>query len=180
MDLGIIPMRYAKALLRFATEGHEEERVYAEMTSLAQTFVKLPALHQAMINPVVTDEQKLQLLLTAAGGGEKTSETLQRFLPLVVKKQRTASMMLIAHSYGTLYRRSKHIIQGELVVPTDVTPHLVEKLKQWVEEKSQCRVDYRVVVDPSIQGGFILSYDTYRLDASVRTRLAKIKRELSL
>ena len=89
-------------------------------------------------------------------------------------------MMLIAHSYGTLYRRSKHIIQGELVVPTDVTPHLVEKLKQWVEEKSQCRVDYRVVVDPSIQGGFILSYDTYRLDASVRTRLAKIKRELSL
>ena len=65
MDLGIIPMRYAKALLRFATEGHEEDRVYAEMTSLAQSFVKLPALQQAMINPVVTDEQKLQLLLTA-------------------------------------------------------------------------------------------------------------------
>ena len=29
MDLGIISMRYAKALLKFAAEHKEEERVYA-------------------------------------------------------------------------------------------------------------------------------------------------------
>ena len=28
MDLGIISMRYAKALMLFATEKHEDEKVY--------------------------------------------------------------------------------------------------------------------------------------------------------
>ena len=33
MDIGIISTRYAKTLLRFATDNKEEDRVYQEMTT---------------------------------------------------------------------------------------------------------------------------------------------------
>ena len=178
MDLGIISMRYAKALLKFAKEQHEDEQVYAEMSTLADTYLRVPALQQAMLNPVLTDTQKEQLLLTAACGKTTPSASLSQFIKLLLKKKRADIMLFTAHSYGTLYREQKNIIKGKLVVPTTLSSELVSKLQQMVEAKSQCKVDFQVKEDAAIGGGFILEYDTYRLDASVRTQLAKLKREL--
>ena len=178
MDLGIISMRYAKALLLFAQEQKEDDKVYAEMATLADTFLTVPALQQALLNPVLTDVQKEQLLTTAACGKTKPSSSLTQFVKLVLKKQRADLMLFVAHSYGTLYRKQKHIIKGKLVVPTAIADSLISKMQQMVEAKSNCKVDFQVKEDAAIGGGFILEYDTFRLDASVRTQLAKLKREL--
>lgn len=178
MDLGIISMRYAKALLLFATENNEEEKVYRETSTLAESYMTVSELQQAMINPVLTDEQKQHILLTAACGDEKPSVSLKRFVALLIKKMRADIMLFVSHSYGTLYRQKKHIIQGKLVLSVPLKPELVNKLKRMVEEKSKCRVDFQVKEDASIGGGFILEYDTYRLDASVRSQLARFKRTL--
>ena len=40
-----------------------------------------------------------------------------------------------------------------------------------MESKSQNHVEFEVRIDKDIQGGFILDYDTFRLDASLRTQL---------
>ena len=51
MDIGIISVRYAKALLQFALENKEEQTVYGEMKTLGETFRAVPALRQALITP---------------------------------------------------------------------------------------------------------------------------------
>lgn len=43
MNDGLIPRRYAKALLKFAQEKGEAERVYTLMQTLSGSFVKEPA-----------------------------------------------------------------------------------------------------------------------------------------
>ena len=88
-------------------------------------------------------------------------------------------MKLIARSYGTLYRRERHIIEGSLTVPVSLTPELTERLRSIVEKRTDCRVDFSVKEDKELLGGFVLQYDTYRLDASVKTQLQKMKRELA-
>lgn len=173
-------MRYAKALLSYAAELHEDEQVYAEMSALSQAFVEVPALHQAMLNPMLPAADKLRLLRAAACGDKKPSKSLDRFFQLVLTGGRASAMLFIAHSFGTLYRRKNHIINGKLVVPAKVGDELIARLQQVVESRSQCKVDFEVEVDPAIQGGFILSYDTYRLDASLRTELSRLRRELSM
>ena len=80
MDLGIISMRYAKALLRFAEEHNEDKQVYDETAQLAETYLTVPALQQAMLNPVLTDAQKEKLLLTAACGKATPSASLAQFV----------------------------------------------------------------------------------------------------
>ena len=49
MDIGIVSIRYAKALLQFAMENHEEDGVYREMSAMADVFMKLPALQKALL-----------------------------------------------------------------------------------------------------------------------------------
>lgn len=179
MDLGIISMRYAKALLKFAAEHKEEERVYAEMGNVTAAFAKVEALQHALLNPVLTDAQREQLLATAAGSEKDLTATTRRFIHLVVTKGRADIMQLIARSYGTLFRRERHIIEGSLTVPVSLTPELTERLRSIVEKRTDCRVDFSVKKDKELLGGFVLQYDTYRLDASVKTQLQKMKRELA-
>ena len=43
-----------------------------------------------------------------------------------------------------------------------------------VESRSKGIVEFETEVNPDIVGGFILEYDTYRMDASVKAKLNTI------
>ncbi len=179
MDSGILSVRYAKALLLFATDNNEEDLVYAETATLADTFLKVPALQQTLLNPVMSDEQKSHLLLKAACGDAEPTRSLTQFVKLLLKKGRVDNMMFVAHSYGTLYRKEKKVVKGRLVVPTSISPQIVDRFQRLVEARTSSKVDFEVIEDASLGGGFVLEYDTYCLDASVKSQLAKLQRQLA-
>ena len=178
MDIGLVSTRYAKALLRFSEENKEESKVYQEMLPLSAAFIKVKALQPALLNPVLSDEQKVQLLSTACTPQSEVSASTLRFIELVVQKKRTELMHFIALTFQSLYCKSKGIVKGKLIVPTLVSERICQRLQQVVESKTQSKIEFEVCVDEKIGGGFILEYDTYRLDASLRTQLDQIHREL--
>lgn len=179
MDIGIISTRYAKTLLRFATYNKEDDRVDREMLTLADTFIKVPALQQALINPIVSDEKKVQLLICASSEQNEVSDSTQQFITLVVRNHRAPMMRFIALSYGSLYLKHKGITRGILTVPTEVSEAISLKLKQIIESRTNNTIEFKINIDPAIEGGFILQYDTYRLDASLHTQLQQLRRNLS-
>lgn len=173
MDIGVISMRYARALLKSAAAGNEEEAVYRDMQTLAKSYVEVPQLRRAIDNPTTPAETKLSLLTTAAGGKSVTALT-QRFAALVLREGREAVMQFMANSYITLYRKQKNVISGRLTTAVAVAPATGDRLRQMVEQRTQSTVEFETDVNPDIIGGFILEYDTYRMDASVRTQLGNI------
>ena len=179
MDIGIISVRYAKALLQFATENHEENEAYKEMVSMANAFIRVPALQQAMQNPVLTNEQTEELLINACSVDVSLTSSVRKFIKLVVAKKRADIMMFIAHAYVALYRKAKHIIKGRLVVAKAISEHIAQRLQSMVELKTDSKVEFEVYVDRNIGGGFILEYDTFRLDASLRSQVENLRRALN-
>jgi F-type H+-transporting ATPase subunit delta len=87
-------------------------------------------------------------------------------------------MQFIANSYITLYRQQKNIIRGKLTTAVAVLPATEQRMRQMVERKTQGTVEFESEVNPDIIGGFILEYDTYRMDASVRSKLNTILTQL--
>ena len=67
MDIGVISVRYARALLKSATDQKLEDAVYQEMQLLAKSYVEVPQLRQTIDNPMFSKEKKEALLLTAVG-----------------------------------------------------------------------------------------------------------------
>ena len=84
----------------------------------------------------------------------------------------------MANSYITLYRQQKNIIRGRLITAAAVSPATEQKMRQMVESKTQGTVEFQTEVNPDIIGGFILEYGTYRMDASVKSKLKSILTEL--
>ena len=172
MDIGVISVRYARALLKSATDAKIEADVYKEMQTLARTYGDVPQLRQTIDNPMLSKDTKQQLLLTAVG--EKPCELTKAFISLVLKEDRENVMQFIANSYVTLYRQQKNVIRGRLITAAAVSPATEQKMRQMVESKTNGTVEFETEVNPDIIGGFILEYDTYRMDASVKSKLNSI------
>ena len=176
MDIGVISVRYARALLKSATEAKIETSVYEEMQTLAKTYAEVPQLRQTIDNPMLSKDKKQELLLTAVG--ENPSDLTKAFIGLVLKEDRENVMQFIANSYVTLYRQQKNVIRGRLITAAAVSPATEQKMRQMVENKTNGTVEFETEVNPDIIGGFVLEYDTYRMDASVKTKLNSILNSL--
>jgi F-type H+-transporting ATPase subunit delta len=172
MDIGVISVRYARALLKSATDAKIEQQVYAEMQQIAKSYIEVPQLRSTIDNPMLSKDKKQALLLTAAG--RKPSDLMKVFISLVLKEDRESVMQFIANSYVTLYRQQKNVIRGRLITAAAVSPETEQKMRQMVESKTNGTVEFESQVNPDIIGGFILEYDTYRMDASVKTKLNSI------
>ncbi|MCR5641887.1 MAG: F0F1 ATP synthase subunit delta [Prevotella sp.] len=176
MDIGVISVRYARALLKSAVEQKLDDAVYQEMQLLAKSYVDVPQLRQTIDNPMLSKEKKEALLLTAVGGDPVP--LTRAFIGLVLKEDREPVMQFIANSYVTLYRQQKNVIRGRLITAARVSPATEQKMRQMVESKTNGTVEFETEVNPDIIGGFILEYDTYRMDASVKSKLNNILQAL--
>jgi F-type H+-transporting ATPase subunit delta len=61
MDIGIVSMRYAKALMEYAKSMGAEDTLYKEFCMLDRSFRKHPDLRMALENPILTIREKLHL-----------------------------------------------------------------------------------------------------------------------
>ena len=170
--MGVISVRYARALLKSATDAKQEDKVYSEMLTLSDSYVTVPELRLTIENPMLPQETKEALLVTAVG--DNPTALTKSFIRLVLRNDRENVMQLMANSYITLYRRQKNIIRGKLTTAVPVSSETENKMRAMVESKAKGAVEFETDVDPDIIGGFILEYDTFRMDASVKSKLNAI------
>lgn len=178
MDRGLIAVRYAKALLESAIQFKKEDAVYVEMESLANNYLLVPQLRFTIDNPTLDNDKKLSLLKTACGG--EVCDLTERFFKLVFQEGRESALQFMATAYITLYRKQKNIIRGKLTTAVPVSEQTEAKMKQMVQSRTNGNVEFNTEVDPSIIGGFILEYDTYCLDASVKTKLSNVLQQMTV
>lgn len=175
MNIGIIPMRYAKALLAFAQDKSAEEKVYAEMSSLAQNFADHSSLLTVLNNPVMKEDEKQKLICTAAG--TQVSDVFVRFIELVLHQKREIHLQSIALMYLDLYRKAKNISTGTLITAAPLTAEVQERMREILMKDTKGTLEFKTSVNPDIIGGFVYLIDTYRLDASVATQLKRVKNQ---
>jgi F-type H+-transporting ATPase subunit delta len=96
----------------------------------------------------------------------------------VINAGRGDRLLFMATSYQSLYRIHNGIVPVQLVTAVPVGNKYRDRLKKLVEKVKHGKMEWMQTVDPSIEGGFVLQIDGYRLDASVATRLRRIRKEL--
>jgi F-type H+-transporting ATPase subunit delta len=177
MNIGIISTRYAKALIAYARDRGAEDRLYPEFQCLVKSFEDFPGLQQALLNPILTEKEKSNLICMAAGAEKTPSEEFVRFIRLVLKQRRETCLRYMCLTYLDLYRKLKHIGVGRLITAVPVDSETEERIKESAKGLLHSRMELQKVVDPSILGGFIFDVNNYRMDASVSGMLKRIKQQ---
>lgn len=177
MNDSLLSTRYARALLLYALERKVAPEVYGEMKTLADSFFQVPALRQALQNPVLSSMEKRNLMEEAAGGG--VSIPTHRFFELVVSQRRESLLQRMAWQFIKLYQQHFHIFHLRLTTAVEATETICQRIVQLIRRVvPDAQVDLLDEVDPDILGGFILQLDHQVIDASVRSQLNDLQRKL--
>ena len=175
MNTGVIAVRYARALLEFACERSEADLVYTEAGRLADNFIGEPLLGRTLDNPVVSGNEKIALVKTAAGG--TVSDTFGRFVELVMHNKRESYLQSIALVYRDLYRKRNGISVGSLETAVPVTAETERRIAGLIASETGDRVELVTKVKPELIGGFVFEMNFKRLDASVAAQLRSVRRQ---
>lgn len=177
MEVGILSVRYAKALMGYACEKGVEDRLYQEFVTLSYCFRAQPELRAVLDNPVIPAKEKHRLLCVAADGNQQASDAFSRFINLVLEHRREGYLQFMSLMYLDLYRKLKHIGVGKLITAVSVDQLTEERIRSAAAHILHAKMELATVVDPSIEGGFIFVINDFRLDASIATQLKRVKQQ---
>lgn len=169
-------IRYAKAILEFATEANKAEAVNNDMKSIVKAIEESSELKEFLSNPIVKQDIKKSALLEVFASAEP--ETKKMF-DLLLENKRFEILQSIASEYNNLFDANNGVQVATVTTAFAITPELEKQVLAKIATFSDKKITIENIVDPSIIGGFILRMGDKQYNASVASRLQNLKREFS-
>jgi F-type H+-transporting ATPase subunit delta len=118
---------------------------------------------------------KAELVEELAGAAD---ELLRNFLRLTAEKGRIGEIEEIAREFDRLVAAEERRLNVELTTAIELSDDEARDLVKQIEQASGHKVDATRKVDASLIGGVVLQAGSLRVDASVRGRIERLRREL--
>jgi F-type H+-transporting ATPase subunit delta len=166
---------YAQALFEVAKEKRRLEEVRAQLEDFARAVDDVPELRAVLRNPQVEPRAKARVLEEILGGAD---ELVRNFLMLTAEKGRIADIDEIAHEFERLVAREERRLDVELTTAYELSDEEAKQILKQIEDASGRKVEATRNVDPDLIGGLVLQAGSLRVDASVRGRLERLRKEL--
>lgn len=170
-----ISVRYSRALFQSALEKKILDKVNQDMILITE-ICKVPETKEFLQSPVIVPSKKIDIFHKILG--ENVEKITLSLIDLVVKNGRESFLPAIARVFINETMKYKGITKSVLTTATGVDEKVKKQISGLISDLFRTKAELEEVIDPEIIGGFILRVDDNYIDASVRTKLNKIKKEL--
>lgn len=170
-----IASTYAKSLLDIAQEQGKLETVVDDVKLFLDAISNRDLL--LMIKSPIISADKKRSVFKAIFEGKVDNVTLM-FFDLIVKKSRESALPEMGQQFLAQYKAIKNITSASVTSATTLDSDQVAKIKTEIINLGWAKGDIELEqkVDPSIIGGFILEVEGKLYDASVKNKLANLKK----
>jgi len=149
--------------------------VHEALSDFAAMAADSPAVRSVLRNPQFDPGVKAEILADLAGDSEPL---FTNFLRVAAEKGRAGQIEEIAQEFEKLMAREEKRLTVELTTARELTDSEADAILQEIEKAAGRKVDATRTVDPDLVGGIVLQAGSLRVDASVRGRLDRLRREL--
>lgn len=170
-----IARNYAEALFALGEKSGRSAQHADLLDALAAGIAGSPKVQAVLASPKVTKPAKVRLL-TAALASAPAEFT--HFVAAVVKRGRQALLGEISQAYLGLLDLKLNRVRPTITVAREPDEALRTLLKAELEKQLGREVLPSYVVDADILGGVVIRVGDRVMDASVRRRLVRLRRQL--
>jgi F-type H+-transporting ATPase subunit delta len=162
-------------LFSAAKEDGRLAQVNEAIADFAAAIEQTPELRAVLRNPQLETSAKARILEDLAGDDEPL---FKNFLLVVNDKGRIGELEEIAKEFERLMAREERRLSVELTTARELTDAEARAIVEQIEKAAGRKVEATRSVDPELVGGIVLSAGSYRVDASVRGRLERLRQTL--
>lgn len=167
---------YAASLLELANQRNQSELIRQELADLKQLVLDNRTFALFLADPAIGQAQRAETLKRVFAG--RLSTLMESFLAVLNRRNRLAALPQIADAYSQLLDQQLGKVQVDVVVAQELDQQLADEVRNKVSAALKKQAVLRQTVDDSIIGGLVLRVQDKLIDASVRTQLAAMKRQL--
>jgi len=173
-----VAKRYAQGLLDFSTDTQSVETVFGEMKDLVNIMNSSKELNSFFATPFIDAKKKLSV---ASELFSKFSKGSQNFISLVIKHGRETQLKNIAEQYIHKVEDLRGVQRVHLTTASPLDPSVIEQiLKSTAIINFSKGFDLTTHVNESLLGGYILRVGDQQIDASVKTKLERLRKDFQL
>lgn len=168
---------YGSSLYALAVQEQLEARILEDLALVASAFETAPDYVKLLDMPSVLQAEKCSLL-TQAFAASVHPYTLN-LLKILAEKKQACKFSAVQRVFVENYNRAHNIEPATVVTAVPLEAHLYEKLKVKLEAMTGKTIVLENKIDPAILGGMTVRLANKQIDASVRSRLQKLEKQLT-
>jgi len=167
---------YADALFRAAKEEGKLDAIREQLAQFAEALSASREMQLFLFSPYFSSAEKSEGLRRAIEGGDPE---LLNFLELLNEKHRMPAIFRIRRRFEELWAKENRRLGVTVTSAVDLDPAVVERIGQEIERQTGQRVELESRIDDGILGGIVLQVGNMVLDASIRNRLEKLRKNVA-
>ncbi len=159
-----------------AKEKGKLDAVVGELSQFVDALDGDRELQVFFFSPYFSSAEKVAGLERAVSDADPE---LLNFLELLIEKQRMPEIFRIRRQLDELWKLENRRIDVTVTSAVDLDRAVVEKIGEEIERQTGQKVELASRVDGEILGGIVLQVGNMVLDASIRSRLEKLRKSVA-
>jgi ATP synthase F1 delta subunit len=167
---------YAQALFEAAQDAEKLDEVHEQLGAFADAMDESHDMRVFFFSPYFSSTEKRAALADAVSGAENE---FVNFLELLTEKHRMPAIFAIRRRFDELWTEAKKRLEVTVTSAVELDKGGVDEVGREIERQTEREIDLETDVDPEILGGLVLRVGNMVLDASLRSKLERLRREVA-
>jgi ATP synthase F1 delta subunit len=167
---------YAQALFEAARDADKLDEIHEQLDAFAEAMESSNDMRVFFFSPYFSSTEKREAISAAISGAE---DELVNFLELLAEKHRMPAIFQIRRRLDDLWAEAKKRLEVTLTSAVELDSDVVGKVGAEIERQTDREIDMTAEVDPEILGGLVLKVGNRVLDASLRSKLERLRKEVA-
>jgi ATP synthase F1 delta subunit len=159
---------YAEALFDVARDKGKLDEIHEQLGQVAEAIADNRDLQVFLFSPYFSSAEKRQGISRVVSGADPE---LVNFLELLAEKHRMPAIFRIRGRFDEMWAKAER----RLDLPAD----LVDQVGKQIEKQTGQTIELETDVDENVLGGIVLQVGNMVLDASVRNKLERLRKEVA-
>ncbi len=167
---------YADALFGAAQDTDQLDEIHEQLGQFTDAMNESADMRVFFFSPYFSSKEKREAISAAISGA---SAELVNFLELLAEKHRMPAIFAIKRRFDELWAEAKKRLEVTLTSAVELDRGVIEQIGSTVEKQTDREIDLETSVDPAILGGLVLRVGNMVLDASLRNKLERLRKEVA-
>jgi F-type H+-transporting ATPase subunit delta len=167
---------YADALFQVAKQQGKLDVIREQLGEFADAVAASRDLQVFLFSPYFSSTEKRDGIGRAVIGAEPE---LVNFLELLAEKHRMPVIFRIRSRFDELWAAENKQLEVKLTSAVELDPEIVARVEAEIERQTHRKVELEAEVDTEMIGGLVLRVGNMVMDASLRGRLEKLRKEVA-
>jgi ATP synthase F1 delta subunit len=167
---------YARSLFEVAQEQGSLDEIHDQLDEFADAVSENRDLQVFLFSPYFSSQEKKDGLEKLIEGAD---DNFARFLGLLVDRHRMPVVFRIRRAFDDLWAKERQQLEVDITSAVELDDDTVKAVGERIEDQTGQTVELSTHVDPDVLGGIVLKVGNMVLDASVRARLERLRRQVA-